>query len=821
MHQTAHALYDQARAALAEHRTDEADALLERAGRACPPGELELGLRIRISSAWVVFEREGLAGAVAVAARARAAAEQAGLPELVANASVQEGILHARAGDLAHAWRALSGVEATALAEPDRMRMLMNRGTIASELQRLDEAAADLAGAAALAVDLGVAPLQFMARHNLGWVQFLRGDLPAALREMLAADEVDVDLDRSVARLDRARVLLEAGLVVEAEELLLLARTGAPGAQQAAEIDVDLARCALLLGRPGPAARRAAAAARVFTGRAEPAWARRAQLVKLQASPSAGAARRLWQAARAAGDRGVAAQAAAVGMAVAVHPGAGRWDDLTGDLAWLTRSQTVSRRLSGLVALARREADSGRAQAARRLLARASRTLTRAQWSLASLDLRAAAALHAEAAAALDLDLAADLGPAALVETLERWRAAIAPVPQVGRSPDPRVAAAATALRRLRTEHPPTGPLTPSERRRITSAERELQALTWGTAGELPPPAVTRSTTHLAARARRAGVVLVVTVRMGDELSAVLLGDGPVRQVSLGAASAAIAAVEQVHADLTAAARLGPAHPVAGAVRASLAARLADLSRRLVEPWEGTPHPGSTTGSRPRGVVIVPTRALSGVPWPALPALARVPVTVAPTASSWAGGARVVHAPTVGVLTGPELPCAAAEAAAVAGHWPGSTAPRPGLVQAFATHDLLHVIAHGEHRGDNPLFSNLHLDEGVVVAHELEGVDLRASHVVLSACEVGRATHRPGDQPLGLTSMLLSSGVTCVVAPVAPVNDRLAARVMADYHRELATGLEAAEALARAVGDDPQAGAFVCFGAPWRVGLGN
>lgn len=193
MHQAAQSLYEQARSALAEQRTEDADALLRRAAASCPPGDIALGLRIRISASWVVFEREGLTAALAAVRSVRSAAAAAGLTEVVASASVQQGILHARSGDLAQAWRCLARVDATALALPDRMRMLMNRGTIASELHHLDEAADDLQTAADLADQVGVAPLQFMARHNLGWVQFLRGDLPAAV---LSACEVGLTTHR-------------------------------------------------------------------------------------------------------------------------------------------------------------------------------------------------------------------------------------------------------------------------------------------------------------------------------------------------------------------------------------------------------------------------------------------------------------------------------------------------------------------------------------------------------------------------------------------------------------------------------------------------
>ena len=221
MSATAQELFAQARAALGEQRTADAEALLQQAEALCGPGDERLRVRLAISATWVTFERHGLDAALAEAHGAQTAARQAGFPEVAAAAAAQEGTLRARAGELDAAWRALSAVDTAALTDEDRMRTLMNRGTLASELRRLDEATADLAEAAELAAAVGAAPLEFMARHNLGWVQFVRGDLPAALAAMSRADDLDVPIDRTVARLDRARVLLEAGLIPEARELLL------------------------------------------------------------------------------------------------------------------------------------------------------------------------------------------------------------------------------------------------------------------------------------------------------------------------------------------------------------------------------------------------------------------------------------------------------------------------------------------------------------------------------------------------------------------------------------------------------------------------
>ena len=84
-----------------------------------------------------------------------------------------------------------------------------------------------------------------MARHNQGYVRALAGDLPAALNSMRAADAMDVDVSRSVARLDHGRVLLEAGLLDEAREMIesALAVSLDDGQRQiAAEIEMEAGR---------------------------------------------------------------------------------------------------------------------------------------------------------------------------------------------------------------------------------------------------------------------------------------------------------------------------------------------------------------------------------------------------------------------------------------------------------------------------------------------------------------------------------------------------------------------------------------------------
>ncbi|MCO5310622.1 MAG: CHAT domain-containing protein, partial [Austwickia sp.] len=126
---------------------------------------------------------------------------------------------------------------------------------------------------------------------------------------------------------------------------------------------------------------------------------------------------------------------------------------------------------------------------------------------------------------------------------------------------------------------------------------------------------------------------------------------------------------------------------------------------------------------------------------------------------------------------------------------------------------VVHVAAHGDHQPESPLFSSLRMADGLVFAHELEPNPPSASLVVLSACEAGRGTARPGEEALGWPSALLALGVRTVIAPLVAVRDDEACAVMTDLHRHLAAGLPADAALAAAAG--PTGTPFVCFGAPW------
>jgi CHAT domain-containing protein len=81
---------------------------------------------------------------------------------------------------------------------------------------------------------------------------------------------------------------------------------------------------------------------------------------------------------------------------------------------------------------------------------------------------------------------------------------------------------------------------------------------------------------------------------------------------------------------------------------------------------------------------------------------------------------------------------------------------------------------------------------------------------------------QPGDELMGAGAALLSLGVRTVVAPLLPVSDKATTPMMVDFHRQLAQGCRAADALAVAgraardrggPADLAAACSFICLGA--------
>jgi hypothetical protein len=789
-------------------RSDEADALVT---------------AISISVALNRAELEGAAAGLEEIERATDRAARLGDPALLVRAHSQRAFIAIRAGRYPLALSAFAAAEDLLehADSNDRFAILLNAGTLRLFEGELTGARRSLRRAAELARRADMADGLFKALHNLGYAEFLAGNLPDALRLMDEAGAVDTRVSRGVWLLDRSRVLAEAGLVHAAEQSL--AQAGEIFrrdrlTQDLGETELERARCALITGDVASARRLAARARDRFRRRGNDRWRRSAELVLLQGDLAAGRpggrltgpALRLREEFRRDGVR-LPAQTAAL-IAAEAHLAAGQVDaarSTLADLARPGRRDPITARLHTHYVRARLDATTGRPAAASRRARAALNELAAYQAGFGSIDLATAAAVHGRRLAELDLALALDTGrPEAVLGAAERARAVTNRLAAVRPPEDPVAAELLAELRQtvetLRTvEQDPAASAPLSARRH--ELEARIAARGWTRAGSGEVGAVTGLD---ELRDVLGDATLVSYSRVGARLHAVVVSGGRLRLVALGDAGTADEQARRVRADLDVLAQPALPAPLRAAVTASLRRSLGLLDETLLAPLKA--------GGR---VVVVSTGLLGQLPWGLVPSLRAVPVVVTPSATSWHGATTraASRQRRVVVVAGPGLARAADEADAVAGAWAasrieGGAATGAAFAAAMARARIAHVAAHGVHQTENPLFSSVRLADGPLFAHELDRTARTPEHVVLSACELGLATVRPGDEALGLTSVLLHRGTRSVVAGVARVGDELAAEAMADYHRRLRAGQDAAASLAATMERHPFL-PFVCFGA--------
>jgi len=83
--------------------------------------------------------------------------------------------------------------------------------------------------------------------------------------------------------------------------------------------------------------------------------------------------------------------------------------------------------------------------------------------------------------------------------------------------------------------------------------------------------------------------------------------------------------------------------------------------------------------------------------------------------------------------------------------------------------DIIHFASHAELNENDPLASAILLaksdkEDGRLEVREIFGMDLRASLVVLTACETGLGKLSSGDELVGLTRAFIYAGTPSVVA---------------------------------------------------------
>ncbi len=792
----------------------------------------ELRARLLLGWASAHFEVSGdLEASMALLDQAALEAERGGCEHLVGPVHGSRGLLLLRCGRVAEALLALDQAVLSLGAAPmhDQMALLLNRGTVHLDRGALDAAAADFALCLQRAEATGDAVHAWKASHNLGYVEFLRGSLPLALGAMRAAEAHNPGDPSPIALLDQARVLREAGLGAEAASLLRQVATMFEAAgleQDLAETELARAECALLGPHAGGEALDLAVSALArFTRRGNARWQRRAELQVLRArrrqvTGATGLAELAERADVLAADcaeeqrADLAHQARLLAAECRLRSG----QDV--ELPTLRTGDDVTTRLHTREVRALAFDASGEQRRALGEVRRGLAELGDYQRSFGSLDLRTASAVHGAALARLGLDVALRSGSAAAVfEVVERSRAVSTRLPPVRPPEDAATAGLLAELRQTEeelraVEGDARDPESTRLRRRVGALQREVRELAWTRGddgfGDAPVEAPRSGETRRVLR--EAGQTLVTLARDHGEWVAVVLGRRTPTVRRLARVEAVAAQVSRLRADLDALAMPFLPDGLREVVHRSAESVLADLDATLLGPLavEGP-------------LVLSCSGDLCFLPWGLLPSRRGVPTVTAPSAAAWLRGHAAAtrgRGDRVVALAGPDLRQAGPEARAVAATWPGAELLDAGAATgeaaraALAGADLVHVAAHGTHRQDNPLFSSVRLADGPLYAYELgRAGDGFAGCVVLSACDAGLATFRPGDESLGLSQVLLQLGAQVVVAAVARVNDEASARLMSRVHADLVSGQDVATALAAVQHDLAEDGTLVPLAA--------
>lgn len=717
----------------------------------------------------------------------------------------------AQRADILHQIGDLAGAQAEYMAaipllrragdQLNLQRTLVNRGILHTERHSFAAAEADLLEADRLARSLGRDLAAGIIVENLGFLETLRGDVPAAL-DCLRRAEAEIGAhggQLGPVFLDRSELLLSVGAAAEAQEAARRAvlayekeRRGLliPGAR------VVLAQAAFLARDWPTALDQARRARRGFARQHRPEWAALAQLIALRTGQAAGLrvpVRDPYGLVATLTRAGWPAAALEARLAIArllgTRPEA---RELLRQASSARRGGPAALRARGWYAEALAREETGDRRGAASAIRTGLRILDDHGTSLGAADLRAYSAVHRTDLTELGLRAALRDGrPAQVFEWAERGRASRLPRHPVRPPDDPVLAELLAELRATardvdRTAEPRLVHRQVALERRIRDQDRLHRApADLGTGG---PVAVPRLRAALGERA------LIEFVQLDGVLHALSLVDGRLRRHELGSLDQVTDLVERMPVALHRMIRRDPA-PGSRAAAVSL---LEDAATRLDALLLG----GIDLGDRP--LVVIPTGPLHNLPWSVLPTCVGRPIVVSPSATLWCASAGRPGARTGAIaVAGPGLTGARAEAEAVAAIH-GSTpvvddrASVDVVLGVLRSADVVHLAAHGRLAPDNPLFASLRLHDGPLVVYDLE-LQPRVPHtVVLASCDGGRSLVCTGDELLGLSATFMAKGTTSLVASVLPIPDAETAPLMTAFHHGLVDGATPAVALAAA-----------------------
>ena len=736
----------------------------------------------------------------------------------------QLGLIAMYRGDSASALPRLGEAIAALTDDPARLgRAHLNRGLVYLQQGDATSAETDFAAASVAFARSGEPIAQARTRHNQGYAALLRGDVIVALRLMDEARPALATLSPvalATCDQDRAEVLLAAGMSTEATGLLsnVVAVYGSRRLRRAqAEAELVVARTLVYsdAAAAGVVARRAA---RRFRTQGSEAWAARADALAMTAAVLAGrhGSALIAQAARIVENldaRELAADALIMRIQLA------RLEVRSGALAE-ARGVFASAHVSSITPITTRllafEVDAELCAAtgdSGGVLDRARDGLDALQdWqaSLGSIELQSTLAFHSRQLIGHGIRAAlADGRPETVFEWSERTRSLVSRIVPLRPPANAELAADLTELRQLRRTEPAAGSPQAHRERELSSRIRSRQWTDEGSGTVTLLSTLDRVSAELAT----SGAVLVAYLWSDERLVALVVSGNETRVVQLGSWAPIRQLLDGLLADLDmTAAEL--AADLRHAVRASLDARLTQLSQVLIEPLRLSPDDGR--------VVVTPAAALAGIPWQLLPGLTDRSITIPTSATRWLQQRTSPFTlATAGFAAGPRVLRAEQEVTEAASVWVGARIlcreeATSGRVAALAEQvDVLHIAAHGRHAADNPLFSGIELADGPWFGYDIDTIERVPAVVVLSACELGRSAVRWGEEALGMAQSWLHAGARCVIAAPASVNDAVAHEVLTAAHGLLAAGIAPADALAAASLRTATTSGFQCYGAGW------
>lgn len=671
-----------------------------------------------------------------------------------------------------------------------------------------------------------------MVFQNRGLAATVRGDVPAALAayDEAASRYQAAGSDPGLLPIERAEALLSVRLVAEAREVVTAAVAHYARRRNAVDLvqaRLLLAKVALLDGDPETALAEAGRARRSAIRQDRPGWAAVGDYLTLRARWESG---RRNAATLESGRRAVAALAETgwvvaeldarlivASLAMALGRPAIAEEELA---AHAGRSGPAEIRARAWHATALLRLSRGDRRGADSALRAGVRVIDRFRAGLGASELRAHASGHASELTGLGLRLAVEDGrPEAVLRWAERRHACALRLRPARPPGDAALATDLAALRQVAVDLA-TKTASGENPRELLRRQADLENAVRNRARHatgVAEPGADALPSVAALSAALGETALVEYLELDGELSAVVVVAGRVRRFGLGA----VDEVERRLGEL----RFGLRRLAYDLASPHSLTRLVDRTAQRLDDLLLTP-----LGLDDRPLVIVPTGRLHELPWPVLPGCRGRPVSLSPSAALWH---RAATAPAVSgggrvVVSGPGLPHAAAEVAALARRHPGSrrftgrTAKVEDVLAALDGAALGHIAAHGRFRADNPLFSALQLADGPLTVYDLERLARPPRQVVLSGCDSGRSAVQAGDELLGLASALLALGTSCLVATVLPVPDHASRPLMLRFHALLDDGVRPAAALATAQqefagrgtsADRVATAGYLCYGA--------